>query len=342
MAKLAMNNYSKDPNQFIEHLKNWRLNLPTGVDLMGETPPVIKNPKSRTWSATTLPWMAFGYEVLISPLQTLTLYNAVANNGKMMKPLLVNNIQLAGRVVKQYEPEVRIGSICTGQTLDQLKECLEGVCVEGTARNVFRNSFYKVAGKTGTALVANGRHGYADHIYQSSFVGYFPADHPKYSCIVVIRNKPFAKNFTGAAVAAPVFKNIADKMMSLETEQDKNKAGELDAIVWKKDSARYYYAGQMQDVKQVMKALQVNYSDSAGTGDWGRIYANNNQTVLKTETIHKQTMPDVKGMGLKDALYLLENMNVKVAAKGKGRVRIQSVQPGTTIIKNQIIILDLY
>ncbi len=342
MAKLAVNSYSKDPNQFVNHLKKLRLNLRTGVDLMGETSPVIKSPKSRTWSATTLPWMAFGYEVLISPLQTLTLYNAVANNGKMMKPLLVNNIQLAGRIVKQNEPETLVDHICSGQTLHQLQECLEGVCIEGTARNVFRNSFYKVAGKTGTALVANGRHGYADHIYQSSFAGYFPADHPKYSCIVVIVNKPFAKNFTGAAVAAPVFKNVADRLMSLATEQDKNKAAELNSTVWKKDSAQYYYAGQMQDVKQVMKDLQVNYTDSAGTSDWGRIYASNYQPVLKKESIYKQTMPDVKGMGLKDALYLLENMNVKVAAKGKGRVKIQSIQPGTTITKNQIIALELY
>ncbi len=218
MAKLAWMHYAKDPGQFVDHLKKLRFNLPTGVGLAGETPPIVKRPGSRTWSATTLPWMAFGYEVLVSPLQTLTLYNAVANNGRMMKPYLVNSIQESGITVKENAPLAVIDQICSDETLRQLKECLEGVCQEGTAKDVFKNSFYKVAGKTGTALVANGKYGYADHIYQSSFAGYFPADQPKYSCIVVIRNKPHAKIFYGAKVAAPVFKEVADKLMSADAD----------------------------------------------------------------------------------------------------------------------------
>jgi cell division protein FtsI (penicillin-binding protein 3) len=166
--------------------------------------------------------MAFGYEVLLSPLQTLTLYNAVANNGKMMRPYLVNNIQFAGSLIKANQPEVIMDKICGDQTLELLQECLKGVCIEGTAKNAFRNSFYPVAGKTGTALVANGNRGYADHIYQSSFVGYFPADHPLYTCIVVIKNKPHAKKYLGASVAGPVFREISDKLMSLRMGQDKN------------------------------------------------------------------------------------------------------------------------
>ncbi len=159
----------------------------TGIDLVGESTPIIKNPKSRTWSATTLPWMAFGYEVLVSPLQTLSLYNAVANNGTMMKPYLVKAIQENGITVKENQPVTVIDKICSDGRLRQLKECLEGVCTEGTGKDVFQHSFYKVAGKTGTALVANGSRGYADHIYQSTFVGYFPAESPKYTCIVVIK-----------------------------------------------------------------------------------------------------------------------------------------------------------
>ncbi|HEY6902428.1 MAG TPA: penicillin-binding protein 2, partial [Puia sp.] len=189
MAKLAVAHYSNTPTQFIDHLKRLKLNQPTGIDLLGEGAPIIKTPRSRTWSATSLPWMAFGYEVLVTPLQTLTLYNAVANNGRMMKPYLVSSIQEGGITVRQNEPTALVDKICSDNTLKLLKECLWGVCNstdEGaTGAKLFKGSFYKVSGKTGTALVANGARGYADHIYQSSFVGYFPSEAPKYTCIVV-------------------------------------------------------------------------------------------------------------------------------------------------------------
>ena len=206
MAKLVVAHYGQHPQQFIDHLRKLKLNVITGIDLAGETSPIIKSPKSRTWSASTLPWMAFGYEVLVSPLQTLTLYNAIANNGRMMKPFLVNSVQYAGGIERQNQPVVLIDKICSDETLEELKTCLRGVCVKGTGKTAFKNTFYPVAGKTGTALIANGNRGYADHIYQSSFAGYFPASHPLYTCIVVIRNKPFAKKYLGAAVAGPVFR----------------------------------------------------------------------------------------------------------------------------------------
>ncbi len=140
----------------------------------------------------------------------------------MMKPYLVNAVQYAGGIERENQPVVMIDKICSDETLAELKTCLEGVCIEGTAKAIFKNSFYSVAGKTGTALVANGTRGYADHIYQSSFAGYFPANHPKYSCIVVIKNKPFAKKYYGAAVAGPVFREVADKLMSLEKDNPDN------------------------------------------------------------------------------------------------------------------------
>jgi len=340
MAKLAVGHYSKDPNQFISHLKALHLNEVTGIDLAGETQPIVKTPKSRTWSASTLPWMAFGYEVLISPLQTLTLYNAVANNGRMMKPYLVNNIGSAGRVERQNAPTILSEKICSEKTLAQLKECLEGVCIEGTAKTAFKNSFYQVAGKTGTALVANGNRGYADHIYQSSFVGYFPANHPKYSCIVVIRNKPHAKKFLGALVAAPVFKEVADKLMSDKTE---NNMGEIadNISVWKKDSAQYYYAGATKDMKKIIADLNIICIDSANKSDWARMYADNYQPVMNEKMIDKRLMPDVKGMGLKDALSILEARNIKVSVAGTGKVKKQSIAPGTTLIKNETLTLEL-
>lgn len=342
MAKLVWSHYGDNPGKFVDDLKRFRLNRPTGIDLVGETQPVIKSPKSKTWSATTLPWMAFGYEVLVSPLQTLTLYNAVANDGRMMRPYLVSALQESGITVRQNDPHVVMDKVCSESTLRQVKECLEGVCMEGNAKAVFKNSFYKVAGKTGTALVANGKRGYSEHIYQSSFAGYFPADNPKYSCIVVIRNKPFAKVFLGAKVAAPVFKEIADKLMSSDAEQYRSSSLLSGESVWKKDSAQYYYAGNTKDIRRFMQELGVSYRDSAGgTAEWGRLYASNYEPVLNKETLSGLSMPDVKGMGLKDALYLLENMHIQVLASGRGKVKSQSISPGTILKKNEAINIAL-
>ncbi|HLZ87305.1 MAG TPA: penicillin-binding protein [Puia sp.] len=311
MAKLAVAHYSGNPGQFIEHLRKLRLDHPTGIDLAGESTPVLITPRSRTWSATALPWMAFGYEVLVTPLQTLTLYNAVANNGRMMKPYLVSAVQESGITVKEAQPIAIVEKICSDETLRQLKECLNGVCQdpEGTGFKVFKDAFYKVAGKTGTALVANRSRGYADHIYQSTFVGYFPAAAPKYTCIVVIKNKPFAKKYYGAAVAAPVFREVADHLMSASVDQG------------------------------------LNYADSAGVADHNRLFASTaapaSQPAQNPSPSSRQTVPDVKGMGLKDALYLLEGMDMRVAVRGSGKVRTQSIEPGSPLQKKETIFIQL-
>ncbi|HXB91290.1 MAG TPA: penicillin-binding protein [Puia sp.] len=338
MAKLAWNYYAANPGEFVDHLKKLRLNQPTGIDLVGEATPVIKTPRSRTWSNTTLPWMAFGYEVLVSPLQTLTLYNAVANNGRMMKPYLVSAIQESGRMVKENQPTALLENICSESTLHQLRECLEGVCTDagGTGAKLFAGSFYKVAGKTGTALVANGSRGYADHIYQSTFVGYFPAAQPRYTCIVVIKNKPFAKKYFGADVAGPVFKELADRLMSVDP-------GSSESPVLKKDSSRFYYAGNTNQIKEVTNAVGIGYTDSAGKNEWSRLYASapGGPAVLNKETVYRGSVPDVKGMGLRDALYLLEAMNLRVSVKGKGKVKTQSIPPGAALQKNENIFIQL-
>lgn len=339
MAKLAMNYYYKKPEQFIGHLRKLHFDQFSGIDLLGETAPIIKNPKSKTWSATTLPWMSFGYEVLVSPLQTLMLYNAVANDGIMMKPYLINSVQESGLTIKQNEPTVLEQQICSEQTLRLLQECLIGVCntpLSGTGYKLFEGAGYRVAGKTGTALVANGNRGYADHIYQSSFAGYFPADNPRYSCIVVIKNKPFAKKYYGAAVAGPVFKEVSDKLMALIADEDQKTM-----LGVKTDSSNYYYAGATADLKTVMKELQLTYADSSSKSEWSRVYATNYSPVLNQHAVTKNSMPDLRGMGLKDALFVLENMNIKVSAKGKGKVKTQSLAPGKTFTKNQSVILEL-
>jgi cell division protein FtsI (penicillin-binding protein 3) len=340
MAKIVMAYYAKTPEKFVNHLRKLRFNQPSGIDLLGETTPVVKTPKSKTWSATSLPWMSFGYEVLVSPLQTLMLYNAVANNGTMMKPYLINSISESGIVVKENKPEVLEENICSPETLRQLQEALIGVCGtegKGTGYKLFNGAGYSVAGKTGTALVANGNRGYADHIYQSSFAGYFPADDPQYSCIVVIKNKPFAKVYYGAAVAGPVFREVSDKLIALNANKRKNKGESLPA----KDSSNYYFAGASKDIRQVMDKLLMTYSDSVLDSDYTRVYAVNYKPVLKTNDIRKAIMPDLRGMGLKDAVYLLESMNLKVSAKGKGKIKQQSIVPGAGISKNQKVTLEL-
>ncbi|MCA6452664.1 MAG: penicillin-binding protein 2, partial [Chitinophagaceae bacterium] len=171
MAKMAAQHYSSNPNQFLRHLKKMRMDTLTGVDLSGERKPVIYRPGGKFWGPTTLPWMAFGYNLSVSPLQTTVLYNAIANNGKIMRPYLVSAVKEEGILLQEFGPRVIDESVCSSQTLQKLKACLEGVCISGTAKELFKGSPYKVAGKTCTALVADGNRGYADKIYQSSFAG---------------------------------------------------------------------------------------------------------------------------------------------------------------------------
>ncbi len=338
MAKLALDYYADKPLQFIEHLRRLRLHQHSGVGLIGETDPIIKTPASKTWSATTLPWMAFGYEVLISPMQTLMLYNAVANEGKMMKPYLVQAIQQNGLTIQKNEPEVLEESICSEATLSQLKASLEGVVLEGTGKTLL-NSYYGIAGKTGTALVANGKRGYADRIYQSSFAGYFPADRPQYSCIVVIKNKPHAKKFYGAAVAGPVFKEIADKLYALHADANANSFAKMKVT---KDSTGYYYAGETDDIKFILNSMRSSYLDSSATGEWSSVYAHDYKPVVNQRIVTSKLMPNLKGLGLKDALYLLEGLGLKVRAKGKGKVATQFPEAGLPFNRKQEVLIELY
>ena len=335
MAKLVTAYYSQKPQAFLDHLYKLRLDTLTGLGLLGENKPVIPKPKSRYWSAPTLPWMAFGYNLSLTPLHTLMIYNAVANDGKMMKPYLVNAVLKDGRELQQFGPEVLRESICSEATLQQLRECLEGVVTEGTARSLM-TPYYTIAGKTGTALVANGTRGYADHIYQSSFAGYFPADNPRYSCIVVIRNKPFARKYYGGLVAGPVFREVADKLHALD-------AGSRPAYtaVQRADSSFYAWSGWNADYRNVYTKLHRPYRDSAGKSRWAWLVNDHFQPTTRNMPVSADLMPSLKGMGLKDALYLLENMKLKVVANGRGKVRSQSIREGTAVVKGQTVYLEL-
>jgi len=340
MAKLATTYYGSTPSQFIRRLHQLHMDTLTGIDITGERNPVIYKPGSKYWSATTLPWMAFGYNIAVTPLQTATLYNAIANNGVMMRPYLVSAIKDEGATVTEFAPRIISDQVCSEATLKQVKECLEGVCNEpdGTGYSLFKGSQYKVAGKTGTALVADANTSYADKIYQTSFAGFFPANDPQYTCVVVIKNKPHAVLHYGASVAGPVFKEIADRLYTTYVKQSQYVATPVKG----KDSSFFNYAGSKTDIQQVMNKLEVHYKDSGNrANDWVSISGSNGKISLADRKVENRTMPQLKGMGLKDVLYLCENMGLKVNAKGKGKVTDQSIGAGQLVARGQMVNVEL-
>jgi len=280
--------------------------------------------------------MSFGYAIEVTPLQTLMLYNAVANNGKMVKPYLVNRIEANGLPIRSFEPETMEEKIADENVIKAAQQCMLAVTTEGTGKPAFKGALYSVGGKTGTAHVAGKGISYDDGIYQASFVGYFPFDKPQYTCIVVIKTKPHPEKHMGGQVAAPVFREVADKLFA-----EKNAGPMVLSADFKKDSTLFYYAGETKDVKEVLNTLNIDYIDSSANHTWSSLYSSNNKPVVNTRWVAKNTMPNIKGMGLKDALFLLESMNMKVLAKGRGKVAVQSVEPGTAVNKNQVIKIEL-
>ena len=335
MAKLAITYYSQNPRKYLKHLERLHLTQRSGVDLLGESYPLIPDPKKKDWSATSLPWMSFGYNVAVSPLQTLMVYNAVANNGKMMRPYLVNSIVHNGEVVKSFSPVTLVDSICSQTTLKQLKICLEGVIKTGTGKGML-NNFYTLAGKTGTAQVANDNKGYIDGVYQSSFAGYFPAENPKYSCIVVINNKPNAKKYYGVQVAGPVFTDIANKLFTVDSDL-------YSSFIHKKyvDSTKVEWNGSSKDFKKIAKHLSSSIHLNQQKGEWSKVSSNKTAFVGSTWNTKYEVMPDLKGFGLRDALEVMEKQQLQIIATGKGKVIAQSIQSGTAIQKGQTIYITL-
>lgn len=342
-AKLADQYYHSQPSRFISHLHKFRLDTLTGVDITASSgKPTIKKPTNRSWANTTIPYMAHGYEELVTPLHMLMLYNAVANNGKMMKPYLVSAIKQYGVEVRAVKPVVLEEKICSDETLAQLKECLLGVVEgeHGTAR-IIKDSAYRIAGKTGTAVTALDNRGYnkGNKIYQASFIGYFPAEQPKYTVAVVIQNSRESKKIYGADVSGVVFKEISDRIYGSYLSTKKYQA------VNTADSNMYNYYGKKNELNSIFNFLNLKYTDSGTSGTWGSMQIKNNSRVQNTLPVSNSTSgsvtPNVVGMGLKDAVYLLENMGLKVSVTGRGRVMNQSLASGTNFTKNQNIALIL-
>ena len=336
MSKIAFKTFATQPDKYLSYLHKLRMDTVTGIDLVGEDRPRLPKIKRNNEGLHAMVTASFGYAIEVSPLQTLTLYNAIANNGKMMRPYLVNSIQSNGIVLKQKEPKVIAEQIVTPEIVKMARECMESVVKEGTGKPAFKDMPFAVAGKTGTAHVADGNIKYGDGIYQATFVGYFPAQAPQYSCIVVVRSKPHAALHYGGTLAAPVFREIATKLYAMYIE--KKMEADYTAV---KDSSAYFYAGYSTDIKNVYKTLNVSYADSATKDSWSNVYAANYQPMLRPNNVRKQVMPNVKGMGIKDALYLLENMGLKVQIKGRGKVITQSIAPGTALVKSNMVTLEL-
>jgi cell division protein FtsI (penicillin-binding protein 3) len=336
MSKLALKAFGSNPPEIKDYLHKFHMDVKSPIDLTDVHKPRMAPLNEKGSSVGNMLWMSFGYALQVSPLHTLTLYNAVANNGKMMKPYLVSRIQQGGTVIKEVEPTVLDQSICKESVIADARSAMELVVKEGTARLAFAGMPFPVAGKTGTAMVADGPIKYADRVYQASFVGYFPANEPQYTCIVVVRTKPHAASHFGGTVAAPVFKEIATKVYALYV--DRKNASQFTAT---KDSSAYFYAGYGADVKKVYNSLKVPYTDSLRNQSWAAVSTNNYNPVVKATTVREKVMPNVKGMGLKDALFLLENMGVKVDIKGRGKIISQSIAPGTLLNKGIKVVLEL-
>lgn len=280
--------------------------------------------------------MSHGYEVRMTPLQVLNFYNAVANEGCMVRPRIVKSVVSHGKTIREFRPEVIDPSICSDQTLEKVKRMLEGVVENGTAKNL-NNEHFKIAGKTGTAQIANERYGYmldSKVSYQASYVGYFPAEKPMYSCMVVV-NSPTSDVYYGNLVAGPVFREIARKVYatSLDLQEEMNLGKESLAEI------PYSKNGQREDLQRVLGMLNI---PARGTdGPWVNTLKTDEYIQLDRLNIQDNLVPNVKEMGLKDAVYLLENAGLKVIVKGRGKVIGQSLPPGKNIVRGESIILTM-
>jgi cell division protein FtsI (penicillin-binding protein 3) len=335
IVKLILNHYRDNPRQFTDRLYDLHLNEKAGLQIPGEGDPLIKTPSSKSWSKLTLPQMAYGYEMKMTPLQMLTFYNAVANKGTMVAPLFVREIRRLGNTVEHFKPKVIQDKICSDETLGKLRAMLEGVVELGTGKDIIRNPLYKIAGKTGTAQVANGALGYSVRKYQASFCGYFPADNPKYSMIVVINDPKPA--YYAALVAGPVFREVADKIYA--NDVDMYNPVEANKLVGNTKMPPSK-AGYKKSTQRVYKALGVK-TLFAATGDFVNVVDTNNGVAVREVKFVARSVPDVSGMGLKDAVFLLSSSGLKPVVKGSGKVIAQSLIPGSRVVKGYPITIEL-
>lgn len=336
ISQITYEAYKEDPSSYVNRLYSMSLNKPLGLEIPGEGVPLIKHPDSTRhyWSAITLPWMSIGYELHITPMQTLAFYNAIANNGLMVKPMLVKEVRQAGRVIESFETEVINPSVCSPATIDSARSLLEGVVERGTAQNL-RNKHYKVAGKTGTAQVADENKGYSNRSYNASFVGYFPADNPKYSCIVVV-NDPARGKYYGGSVAAPVFREIADKVYATQLDIYRETEKEIKNL----NTPPVMY-GRYEDLIWLCEELEVPVSPESEAAEWVVNFREEDGLRFAPRRIREEQVPNLVGMNVRDAVYIMEKLGLTASFEGFGKVSSQSIAPGTAVTPGEKITLNL-
>jgi cell division protein FtsI (penicillin-binding protein 3) len=338
MAKIITSAYKNKPKRFVDRLYAIDLNNKLNLEIKGEGMPIIRYPGDKNWSGASLASMSYGYEVRLTPLQILTFYNAIANDGKMVRPKFAKEIRVHGKIDKTIVTETINPSICSKSTLRKVKSMLEGVVKEGTASNL-KTDYLQIAGKTGTTQLFNIKYGYkmgSQVSYQASFVGYFPADEPAYSCIVVI-NSPSSSVYHGNRVAGPVFLEVANKVYatSLDIQKPVNKQREKNLEV------PYSKSGYMADITTVLKELDIKRATDKSKAEWVTTSKSDDHVELKNRSVINSLVPNVVSMGLKDAVYLLENMGLRVDVRGRGSVRSQSIAPGTKAHSGDRIRLEM-
>ena len=301
MATIIDDGYSKNPKKFINHLKQWNLDKSLGLPIIGEGKPVIPQPGDKIWSKNALPSIAYGYNLRLTPLQILTFYNAIANNGVMVKPRFIREVKSLDRVIETFKESKINNKICSNKTLKETQTMLKNVVEHGTGKSLY-SPYFSMAGKTGTAQTEYWMDDWKENKrYISSFAGYFPAENPKYSCIVVIHKPSIKKGYYGADVSGPVFKRIAQKIFTDTPIVDEVESLDIDSESTEKEYQSFY-------------------------------------SIAKT---YKTIMPSVVGLPTMDAISLLENMGLKVKINGVGIIKKQSITKGEKIKKNQTIVLDV-
>lgn len=338
-AEVSENFYSDKPQKFIDRLYEIGILRHTGSQIKGEPEPYVIKPNHRLWSKSTLPWLSIGYNVKLTPLQILTFVNGIANHGKLISPVLVTDVKEGANIIEHFESQVIIPKMCSRSTLKTVQEFMLAVVENGTARNI-RDSVYKIAGKTGT--VQKYEDGKYQKKYRSSFVGYFPADNPKYSCYVMI-DEPEKGEYYGSRVAAPVFKEIADYIYyrDLEIHQNRIKTNKFAA-----QQLPYNRISHKKDILKLYQLLNIPYPENIDLEtEYIRTHNKGKLVAMEDLPFSGKYVPNVKGMTAKDAVPLLENMGFWVKLHGSGRVKYQSIAPGQPIThdlrKKQFISLTL-
>ncbi|HEY5507808.1 MAG TPA: penicillin-binding transpeptidase domain-containing protein, partial [Paludibacter sp.] len=339
ISRAIVKAYGHNPSEFVNKLYAMKLNEPMKLEIPGAAAPFIRHPKDKSheWSNTTLPWMSVGYETQVPPIYTLAFYNAIANDGKLIRPFFVKSISKNGLTIKEFKTEVINPSICKPTTLRDIRSTLLGVLEDdmGTAKNV-RSKYVRIAGKSGTAQISKGKEGYKSggKKHQVAFCGYFPYEHPLYTCIVVMR-EPGIGYPSGGHMSGSVFKNIAEKVMALKSNRQ--------ALSYEKDTITnnpmkpFVKTGFYKALQTVMTDLKLPLTPNAT--DWVKTFSNDSTIRVEPILVAKNVVPDLMGMGAKDAVFLVEKMGLNVQVQGRGKLIAQSIKAGFVAPKGNTIIL---